>query len=193
MRITPIQSAFCDALTPAKRLPLREFKLIGDCRTAALISRQGSIDWLCLPHFSGPSVFAALLDPDAGRFAIHPAAPFRASRRYDGDTPVLETKFTTLDGCVRLRDAMIIMNGVTQLRPMREIVRVVEGAEGEMPLEVEIDVRPSYAKSRPRLRRHGALGWRHCSATRLSSSRAMCLWSRGVRCSGPGFAQCPDQ
>lgn len=54
---------------------------------------------------------------------------------------------------------MIIMNGVTQLRPMREIVRVVEGAEGEMPLEVEIDVRPSYAKSRPRLRRHGALGW----------------------------------
>ncbi|HEX5280225.1 MAG TPA: glycoside hydrolase family 15 protein [Micropepsaceae bacterium] len=135
-----------------------EFALIGDCRTAALVSRQGSIDWLCLPHFSGSSVFAALLDPDAGHFAIHPTTPFRATRRYAEDTAVLETKFTTADGCVCLRDAMTIMDGVTQLRPMREIIRIVEGAEGEVPLEVEIDVRPGYGKSQPRLRRHAA-GW----------------------------------
>ena len=157
--MTSVESSFCDAAQPANRLPLSEFALIGDCRTAALVSRQGSIDWLCLPHYSGSSVFAALLDPEAGRFAIHPVTPFRSARRYAGNTPVLETKFTTADGCVLLRDAMTIMDGVMQLRPMREIVRIIEGIEGEVPLEVEIDVRPNYAKSRPRLRRHGACGW----------------------------------
>lgn len=159
MRITPTDSPFCDASQLANRLTLAEFALIGDCRTAALVSRLGSIDWLCLPHFSGSSVFGALLDPGAGRFAIHPAVRFRSTRRYAGNTPVLETKFTTVDGSVRLRDAMTIMDGVTQLRPMREIVRIVEGVDGEVALEVEIDVRPNYAKARPRLRRHGASGW----------------------------------
>lgn len=136
-----------------------EFALIGDCRTAALVSRRGSIDWLCLPHYSGPSIFAALLDPKAGHFAIRPVAPFRSARRYAGYTPILETKFTTGDGSVRLRDAMTIMDGVSQLRPMREITRIVKGGEGDVWMDVEIDVRPNYAKSQPRLRRHSACAW----------------------------------
>ena len=159
MRISPIEATFFDTSQPANRLPLGEFALIGDCRTAALVSRQGSIDWLCLPNFSESSVFAALLDLNGGHFAIHPTTPFRSARRYAGHTPVLETKFSTAEGCVRLRDAMTIMDGVSQLRPMREIIRIVEGSEGEVPMDVEIDVRPEYGKSQPRLRRHGDLGW----------------------------------
>ena len=72
---------------------------------------------------------------------------------------VLETKFTTADGCVCLKDAMIVLDGVVPLRPMREVLRIVEGVEGEVELEVEIDVRPQYASSRARLRRHGSSGW----------------------------------
>lgn len=159
MRITPIEPAFCDTSQPANRLPLGDFALIGDCRTAALVSRYGSIDWMCLPHFSGPSIFAALLDPNGGRFSIRPSTPFHSHRRYAGDTPVLETTFETGAGAVRLRDALIVMDGVTQLRPMRELVRSIINLGGEIEMDVELDVRPRYAGSRPRLRRHGTSGW----------------------------------
>ena len=159
MRITANEQFSSGPLPPANTIPLGDYALIGDGRAAALVSRSGSVDWLCLPHFSAPSIFAALLDPAAGRFSIRPAAPFRASRRYTGDTPVLETRFDTPDGSVVVRDALIVLEGVSQLRPMRELVRVVENLHGEVELEAEIDIRPDYARTRPRLRSQGGSGW----------------------------------
>ena len=133
-----------------------DYALIGDCRSAALVSKSGSIDWLCLPHFSGPSVFAALLDPErGGRFAIAPAGPFEATRRYRGRTAVLETMFRTPGGSARLVDAMILGNSARNLEPAREIVRIVEGVDGAVDLDVHYAPRPDYARARPRLRRRG--------------------------------------
>src|SRR3954468_23865377 len=87
-----------------------DYAIVGDCRTAALVSRDGSIDWLCLPHFSGPSVFAALLDQErGGRFRIRPTDRFRSTRRYFGTTGVLETTFETASGSVRLLDLMPVV------------------------------------------------------------------------------------
>jgi GH15 family glucan-1,4-alpha-glucosidase len=85
-----------DDLVPKHDDPeIGDYAIIGDGRTAALVSRTGSIDWLCLPHFSGPSIFAALLDRErGGRFSITPSQEFRASRRYQPATPVVETTST---------------------------------------------------------------------------------------------------
>ena len=142
--------------------PIADYAVIGDCRTVALISRQGSVDWLCLPAISGPSVFAALLDRRAGgRFALRPTAPFRTERRYLDGTNVLETTFVTASGRVRVTDLMTL-NGADGrgLVAERELLRIAEGIEGEVELEALYDPRPDYARARPRLvDGGGALGW----------------------------------
>jgi GH15 family glucan-1,4-alpha-glucosidase len=136
-----------------------DYAVVGDCRTAALVSREGSIDWLCLPDFSGPSVFAALLDRRrGGRFSIRPEQPFRTTRRYIETSPVLETTFETSTGAARLIDLMPITEP-SRLTPTREILRMVEGMHGEVTLAIRFEPRPNYARAAPRIRSRGALGW----------------------------------
>ena len=105
-------------------LSIEDYGLIGDCETAALVGRDGSIDWLCLPRFDSPACFAALLGtPDHGRWRLAPAGEVRRVRRaYRGDTLVLETEFETETGVAAVVDCM--PPGVP------EVVRVVEGRQG---------------------------------------------------------------
>src|SRR5947209_15264278 len=92
--------------------PIEDYALIGCTRSAALISRAGSIDWLAWPRFDAPSVFARILDwQRGGCFSIAPATDFRATRRYAGDTNVLETTFETDGGAAKLIDLMPVMSG----------------------------------------------------------------------------------
>lgn len=173
--------------TPSTREPLRkatdtheypgigDYALIGDCRSAALVSLQGSIDWLCLPHFSSPSVFAALLDRRrGGRLAVRPRAPFRSQRRYLGRTAVLETVFETADGRALIRDFMPLGGGGRHLEPQRGIIRSIEGLEGRMVLDVLFEPRPDYARRRPRLRQsgNGTVTWRDGSQVMILRSDA---------------------
>src|SRR5437764_5650242 len=136
--------------------PIDDYAIIGDCRTAALISRAGSIDWLCLPRFSSPSIFAAILDPlRGGRFSLRPESNFACTRRYRGHTPILETCFKTDDGRIRLTDSMTVLDGVHPMRPLREILRRIEGLSGVVNIVVSIDARPDYGRAAPRLENRG--------------------------------------
>jgi GH15 family glucan-1,4-alpha-glucosidase len=125
---------------------IEDYGLIGDLQTAALVGRNGAVDWLCLPQFDSPSCFTALLgDETHGRWLLAPDGEVRATtRRYRPGTLVLETDFVTAEGTVRVIDFM----------PRRgegppRLMRIVEGRSGRVPMRMELSLRPDYASIVP--------------------------------------------
>ena len=142
-----------DADTPQPAASaIEDYALIGDCQTAALVSRNGAIEWLCWPRFDSPAVFAALLGtPANGSWRIAPAAgKVRISRRYLPGTLILETTFHTGEGSAELLDFMVPDRG--------SVVRIVEGRSGKVPMQLEIALRFDYGSAVPWVTR---LGHRH--------------------------------
>src|SRR5438094_10398883 len=92
-------------------LAIEDYGLLADCNSAALAGRDGSIDWLCLPRYDSPAVFARILDPEAGHWSIRPVGSFTTTRRYLPGTLVLETIFETDEGVVSLTDALAFAEG----------------------------------------------------------------------------------
>jgi GH15 family glucan-1,4-alpha-glucosidase len=141
---------------PVVSTPIADYALLSDSNTAALVGRDGSIDWLCLPRFDSPAVFARLLDPAAGHWSIRPAGDYTAERRYLDGSLVLETTFTTETGVVRLRDALAFAEGQRGhdlgLYAPHELLRSVEGISGGVPLVMELAPRPEYGLVRPLFR-----------------------------------------
>jgi GH15 family glucan-1,4-alpha-glucosidase len=135
--------------------PLEDYALLGDRRTAALVSRTGSVDWWCIPRFDRGACFAALLGtPDNGRFSIAPCeADAEHTRRYRRGTMVLETEHATSTGRVRVTDCLDLGTE----RPT--LARVVEGIEGEVDMRAELTVRFDYGRIVPWVRRIGE-SWR---------------------------------
>ena len=125
--------------------PLEDYAIIGDCETAALVSRRGSIDWLCWPRFDSAACFAALLgNADHGRWAIEAvAAEARYSRRYRGNTLILETTIDTTDGTVTLIDFMPPRGSNS------DVVRIVRGDRGNVRLRTELVLRFDYGRTVP--------------------------------------------
>ena len=136
--------------------PIASYGLLSDCTTAALVGSDGSIDWLCLPRFDGPAVFARILDPDAGHWSIRPAGEFTSERRYLPNSLVIETTFTTETGTVRLLDALAFADGQRGhdlgLDAPRELLRSVAGVSGTVDLVMELAPRPEYGLVRPLFR-----------------------------------------
>ncbi len=128
---------------------IEDYALIGDLQTAALVSREGSIDWLCFPRFDSGACFAALLgDEENGRWVIEPNGAVETTRRrYRGDSLILETEWTTRDGVVRVLDFMP-PRGVAP-----DVVRIVEGVEGEVEMRSELVIRFDYGSIVPWVRR----------------------------------------
>lgn len=123
---------------------IEDYALIGDCHTAALVGKDGSIDWLCFPRFDSPAVFASLLGtPDNGRWRLAPSADHEASRRYRPGTLILETTFRTSEGVATVIDFMPPRDGLADL------VRIVEGREGTVEFDLDLVMRFDYGRSVP--------------------------------------------
>jgi len=143
---------------------IADYAAIGNCKTLALVSRHGSIDWMCLPNFSGSSIFAALLDRERGGcFAIMPGEVLRVEQEYLPDTNVLRTLFHCRHGSAELVDAMAI--GAGDLRAQHdlvaahEVLRIFRCLDGEVEVRVLYEPRPEYARTLPRITARGRLGW----------------------------------
>lgn len=157
-------------------VPLRDYALIGDGRTAALIARDGSVDWLGLPDVDSPTVFAAVLDAArGGRFLLQPEVPYQVGRRYLPGTNVLETTFTTAGGTVRVTDALTLRDDAT-LAPMRELQRRLDGVSGSVPLRWRVQPRFGYGFRSPRLARRAGVP----VATAGRDALAVCAWDAGL-------------
>jgi GH15 family glucan-1,4-alpha-glucosidase len=139
----------------ADYIPIEDYALVGDGRCAALVARDGSVDWLCVPDFDSPSIFGRILDANRGGFfSITPTREFKAEQSYRAGSNVLETTFRTADGVARVTDALTLSDRST-LAPLRELARRVEVLEGEVELEWRFEPRPDYARSTPSLERRG--------------------------------------
>jgi alpha,alpha-trehalase len=169
--------------TETNSLPIGDYALLSDCRSAALVSRAGSVDWLCWPRFDSPAVFARILDPDGGHFAIRPAGDFQVSRAYVDQTMTLETTFRVPAGTAVLTDAMAVGRddrghhlgdgspGV--------LLRELTCTAGEIDVEVSYAPRPEYGLIRPILEAvTGGIG------ARGGASRLLLSTSAGLQVAG---------
>ena len=160
---------------------IEDYALIGDTHTAALVGKNGSIDWFCVPRFDSDSVFAALLGTeDHGHWLMAPAGGVRSvERSYRGDTLVLETTFHTDEGVARIIDCMPIRKNTV------DIVRIVEGVSGRVPIHMDLRVRFDYGTALPWVRRHDG-------HTRLIAG-ANSMWLRTpIETKGAGFSTVAD-
>ena len=134
-------------------LPIGDYGLLSDCRSAALVSRAGSVDWLCFPRFDAPAVFARILDPGGGHFTIRPAGEFEASRGYLTQTMVLETTFRTATGTAVLTDALAVGRNERGhdlgAGSPGVLLRRLECTDGEIEVEVSYAPRPEYGLIHP--------------------------------------------
>ena len=132
-------------------IPISDYGLIGNCHGAALVGKNGSIDWCCIPRFDSPSIFAGILDDEkGGYFSISPQGEWSSSHRYISDTNVLETRFETAEGVAIVTDCMPLFESATDpsgLTVRHQIIRIVRCASGKMMMDVAYQPMPDYGRA----------------------------------------------
>ena len=153
--------AGADAMTkPAKvaddvGAAIADYAFLSDCHSAALVGRDGSVDWWCLPRFDSPSVLGRLLDGEAGHWSLRPATDFTSEREYVGDSLVLRTLFRTPTGDVAVTDALALAGGArghdVGLKSPHVLLRRIEGISGQVLMRSELSPRMEYGRTEPHL------------------------------------------
>lgn len=140
----------------ASRALIGDYGFLSDCHSAALVDRDGSVDWWCVPRFDSPSVFGRLLDPDAGHWVLQPVGEFSSERRYLGRSLVIRTDFQTSTGAVSVTDALLLERGarghdIGSASP-HALRRRVEGIGGTVAMRSDLVPRMEYGRTEPHLR-----------------------------------------
>ncbi|MGH8571529.1 MAG: trehalase-like domain-containing protein, partial [Gammaproteobacteria bacterium] len=135
--------------------PIGDYGMISDCHSAALISADGAVDWLCFPRFDSPSLFGALLGDEAGHWSIRPRGEYETARRYLPESLILETTMDAPTGSAMLTDALVFDadewgHAIGRNAP-HVLVRVIQATAGVMTVDVEFAPRPEYGVVHPRL------------------------------------------
>jgi len=150
---------------------LEDYGVIGDCRSAALVSKEGSIDWCCFQRFDAPAVFCRLLDAErGGSFSVTPLGPFESTISYLPLSNVIESEFTSKTGRVRLTDCFSVTSEAekrAQLWPDQEILRRIECVEGTQTMRMVFNPRPSYGKKGVRVEKRSGWGIKCIESTDL--------------------------
>jgi GH15 family glucan-1,4-alpha-glucosidase len=135
--------------------PIADYALLGDCQGAALVSREGSVDWWCPARFDAPSVFTGLLDPEAGHWFIRPQADYEVTRRYVEGSMIVQTEFRTRSGLLRLTDGLALGQGERGHRigysSPHVLIRRVEVVEGKVDVDLEFATRLEYGLVAPQI------------------------------------------
>jgi GH15 family glucan-1,4-alpha-glucosidase len=157
--------------------PIADYALLSNCQGSALVSRNGSIDWACLPRFDRPSIFARLLGSGAGHWRIGPTFAASSERAYVPDTMVLRTVFRDTTGSAALYDALALSPDERGHHIGRHappvIVRMLEGLDGEMDLDIELAIRTGYGLTTPVMILHGG-------GLRSRGGPLVCVVSSGI-------------
>lgn len=163
--------------------PIEDYALLSDCRTAALVSRDGSVAWLCVPRFDSGSVFGALLGgADEGHWRLRPADPAAtATRRYDGDTLTLVTRWETATGVAEVHDLLVVDPRHLDVTHRVDLVRRVVGISGAVAFTQSLRLRFDYARAVPWIRQTGTEGAPELTA--IAGPDAVVV--RGARSSPP--------
>ena len=180
----------------AELRPIGAYGMLADGSTAALVSDQGSVDWLCFPRFDAPALFARILDPAAGHWSIRPLNVIRHHRRYLPGTLVIETTFTTSTGSVTVTDALAVAHGQRGhdlgLAAPHRLLRVVRGRLGQVTMLMEFAPRPAYGLVSPQILAV-ADGLRiHAGPHQIALSAGVALMIDGATASG-GFSVAADE
>jgi GH15 family glucan-1,4-alpha-glucosidase len=149
---------------PAEVTKIQDYAIIGNGRSAALISKRGSLDWLCWPRFDSASIFGAILDPKSGGYwSIRPVDQPEVSRRYVENTNILETTFSGESGQIVLTDFMPVTSEDNKRRalwPEHELVRHIKCQQGEVEVDMDFSPRLDYGHVAPKIRDAVKFGWR---------------------------------
>lgn len=143
---------------------IKDYAIIGNGRSAALVSKSGSIDWLCWPRFDSPSLFGRLLDDQiGGSWKIASLAPAKIQRQYVEGTNVLQTRFITDSGIFKITDWMTALSEEDKqklLQPQHELIRIIECEEGEVQIQTHFNPKPNYSRGSFAIKDAGVLGLR---------------------------------
>ena len=170
MSTASTQSESANSRSTEEFVPVAAYGLLADCNSAALVDRDGSVSWLCLPRYDSPAVFSRILDPNGGHFSIRPAESYSSDRRYLPGTLVIETTFTTASGRVKVIDALAFAEGQRHhdlgIAAPHLLLRLVEGLDGQVELELELAPRPEYGLVKPLFRETAGAAGRSAVPTR---------------------------